>query len=228
LLGVELDRPLINDDTFKLDYTNEGGYDNTIRLLKNIIGLWIYQECKKDWDKAGNTMSFDELEAKASASEPFVSFINPDDDLFYSPGNMPQKLSDYCKRTGQTVISDKAAITRCIIESLAMKYRMTMTGLEKILGYSVPVLHIVGGGCKNRLLCQFAANALGIPVVAGPVEATAIGNLACQLISLGELSGTDDAREMIKRSFPTDTYMPVDREKWDEAYFRFCKLIAKN
>lgn len=226
LLGVESPVPVINNSTYNLNYTNEGGFNNT-RLLKNIMGLWIYQECKRTWDKEGEVLGFDELEEMAAKADAFVSFIDPDDDLFYSPGHMPEKVQEFCRRTGQTVPEGKAAIVRCIMESLALKYRYVIEGLEKILGYDLPVLHVVGGGCKNVMLCQFTASSIGRPVIAGPVEATSIGNLVCQLIALGEVLSLQEARELVRNSFPTKEYAPVDKEAWDDAYERFIKLMQK-
>ncbi len=225
LLGTEVSAPLINEKSFRLEYTNEGGFGNTIRLLKNIMGLWIFQECKRTWDKTGEKLSFDELESMAELCEPFKCFIDPDDDLFYSPGNMPEKIIQYCEKTGQPIPEGKGEIVRCIMESLAYKYRMTMEGLEDILGYKIPVLHIVGGGCKNLLLNRFTANALGRPVVTGPVEATAAGNLICQLIALGELSDINEARKLIARSFVPGEYLPSETEEWEDAYGKFRKAI---
>ena len=224
LLGVESPSPVINEDTFKLNYTNEGGFGRQTRLLKNIMGLWIYQECKREWDKSDQPMSFDELEAGAAGAEPFVSLINPDDISFMRPGNMTSKIQDYCIRTGQKPPETKPQVVRCILESLALKYRMAVNGLEEILGYGLPVLHIVGGGCKNTVLSQFTANALGRPVIAGPVEATSTGNLVAQLIALGEVGSLKEGRELVKRSFPLVEYMPSDTAQWDEAYGKFVKL----
>jgi len=224
LLGIEADRPVINDVTYKLNYTNEGGFNRTTRLLKNIMGLWIYQECKRTWDKAGEALSFDELEAMAAEAKPFTCFIDPDNDLFYSPGNMPGKIREFCKSTGQHVPESKGEIVRCIMESLAMKYRQAIEGLETIAGYRIPVLHVMGGGCKNKILCQFTANAIGRPVIAGPVEATATGNVICQLIALGEVSGIKEARMLVSKSFPTSEYTPEDCDSWSEAYDRWKKV----
>lgn len=227
LLGVELDKPIINDDIYNLNYTNEGGFNNTVRLLKNIMGLWIYQECRRDWEKKGETFSFDELDRMVTEAEPFVAFIDPDNDLFYSPGQMPDKIVEYCSRTGQRVPENKAQILRCVIESLALKYRQALEGLEKVVGYRIPVLHVVGGGCKNVILSQFTANAIGRPVKAGPVEATSTGNLACQLIALGEVANLSQARAVVRESFPTKNYLPEDGERWEEAYERFIKVVSK-
>lgn len=227
LLGTELPAPAINDTTYALDFTNEGGFGRTTRLLKNIMGLWIYQECKRAWDRAGEAMSFDELEEGALRSEPFMAFIDPDDLSFYHPGNMVEKIQDYCRSTNQKIPVTKPQIVRLIMESLAMKYRKVIEDLEKITGYSIPVLHIVGGGCKNVMLSRFTANAIGRPVIAGPVEATAAGNIIVQLIALGEVKHLSEGRMIIKNSFPITEYVPADCEKWDAAYERFRKIIGK-
>ncbi len=225
LLGVESSFPVINDTTYSLNYTNEGGINNTYRLLKNIMGLWIYQECKRSWDKAGEVIGFDDLEKMAEDCTPFQSLIDPDNEIFYSPGNMPDKVIEFCLKTGQKAPDSKGAIVRCIMESLALKYRMAIEGLEQIVGYELPVLHIVGGGCKNKILCQFTANSINRPVVAGPIEATSIGNLVSQLIGLGEVKDLKEARMLVKNSFPTEYHMPKDKELWDEAYGRFVKIV---
>ena len=226
LLGVESAVPVINDATFNLNYTNEGGFNKTTRLLKNIMGLWIYQECKRTWDKSGETVSFDELEKGAYGSEAFASFIDPDDSSFFSPGKMPAKIQEYCRKTGQKIPETKPQIVRCIMESLAMTYRKALEGLEKVIGYSLPVLHIVGGGCKNTMLSQFTANAIARPVIAGPVEATATGNLMAQLLALGEVKNLKEGRIIIKNSFPLVEYTPENIAGWNDAYERFLSIIA--
>jgi len=227
LLGVELPQPIINETTFSLDYTNEGGYNRTTRLLKNIMGLWILQECKRTWDRAGENLSYNRLVEMAEGAKPFAAFINPDNDVFYSPGNMPEKIKEFCGKTGQEIPESKAAIVRCIMESLALKYNITFKGLEKIAGHEIPVLHIVGGGSQNIMLCQFTANALGKTVVTGPVEATSVGNLLCQLMALGEISGLKEARTLVERSFPTNVYTPTSEASWEEACSKFEKLFAE-
>lgn len=224
LMGVELEAPVISQDTYSMNYTNEGGINRTTRLLKNIMGLWIFQECKRAWDKSGNARSFDELEMMADQSQPFKAFIDPDADIFYSPGNMPSKVVEYCRATNQAIPATEGEIVRCIMESLAMKYRMTAEGLEKIVGYPLPVINIVGGGCKNIMLSQFTADATGKKVVAGPVEATAVGNIICQLMALGDISSLKEARAVIAKSFPTVEYNSNNKDEWDEAYSRFRML----
>jgi sugar (pentulose or hexulose) kinase len=188
------------------------------------MGLWIYQECKRYWDKQGDAMSFDELEAGAEQSKPFACFIDPDNDMFYGPGKMPEKVAEFCRRTGQYVPQTKAEIVRCVMESLALKYRVALEGLEKIVGYGIPVLHIVGGGSKNIMLCRFTANALGKPVITGPIEATAVGNICCQLLALGEVSNLSQAREIVRNSFPTVEYLPENKAAWDDAYSKYLNI----
>lgn len=227
LLGTESLNPVINDETFGLNYTNEGGFGGRIRLLKNIMGLWILQESKRQWELEEGPIHFDVLDAEAEGAQPFYAFIDPDDGRFYEPGNMPYRIKQYCKETGQKVPETKGQITRCIMESLAMKYRYAFTALEKICGVDFDRLHVVGGGCKNTILLRFTASALGKPVVAGPVEATAAGNTAGQLISLGELKDIEQAREMIQRSFEPKTIEPSRTEEWDAAYGTFLKVTAK-
>lgn len=227
LLGVESSTPVISDRTCDLNYTNEGGINNTVRFLKNIMGLWIYQECKRAWDKAGDSMSFDMLEAAASEAKPFAALIDPEDEMFFTPGRMPRKIQEYCVKTGQKPPESKGEIVRCIMESLALKYRASVEELEGILGYALPVIHIVGGGCKNTMLCQFTADATARPVLAGPVEATAIGNIMSQLISLGRVADLKEARAVIRNSFPISEYTPVNRASWDEAYNTFRHMTNK-
>jgi len=225
LLGTECEKPVINDTTLKLNYTNEGGINRSVRLLKNIMGLWVYQECRRAWKKEGIQVSYDEMDALAQAAAPFQAFINVDDETFYSPGNMPQKVIDYCNKTGQKVPSDMGSIIRLVMEGLALKYRSAVEGLEAITGRKVPALHIVGGGCKNTMLSRFTANLLKRPVTAGPIEATAIGNVMSQLIALKEVEDLQQAREVVKRSFPTEEYLPENVAQWDEAYSRYCAIV---
>lgn len=227
LLGTEREKPVVNEKTMKLNYTNEGGIDRTARLLVNIMGLWVYQECRRAWRKQGIEISYDEMDALADAAKPFQAFIDVDCDTFYSPGNMPGKVVDYCRKTGQSLSSDRGSIIRTVMESLAMKYRSAVEGLEEIIEEKIPALHIVGGGCKNRMLSEYTANVLNRPVTAGPVEATAIGNIMAQLIALKEVKDLNEAREVVKRSFPTEIYQPQNAEAWDEAYNRYKNIIGK-
>lgn len=227
IMGLEESAPVINDTTFSLDYSNEGGFNRTARLLTNIMGLWIYQECKRHWDNSGEVTSFDDLEAGAAGAEPFFAFIDTNDDSFYHQGDMPEKVREFCRRSGQKVPDSKAQIVRCIMESLALKYRQAFDGLEKIAGYSIPVLHVVGGGCRNTMLSQFTANALARPVIAGPVEATATGNLIAQLIALGEVKNLAEGRGIIRNSFTVTEYVPQDTGMWDDAFGRFIGIAGR-
>lgn len=225
LMGVEVDRPIVNETTLKWNYTNEGCVGGKYRLLKNIMGLWIFQECKREWDRRGEVYDFKEMDQMAEASTPMLAFIDPDDDLFYHPGDMPAKVQQYCQKTGQTVPQSKGEIIRCIFESLALKYRWSFEKLEEILGKKLDVLHIVGGGTKNRLLNQFTANVLNKPVICGPVEATAIGNLMVQAMALGEVANQAEIRQIVRDSFPTEDYLPQNTDIWEEAYARFLTII---
>lgn len=227
LLGVELEKPIINETTRTLNYTNEGGINNTVRLLKNIMGLWIQQECKRHWEKLGETVSFNELDEACDKAAPFSAVIDVDDATFFEPNNMPIKIQDYCRRTNQKVPETKGEILRLVMEGLALKYREAIEGLEKIVGYKIPALHIVGGGCKNKVLSQFTANAINRPVYAGPIEATAVGNLVTQLIAMGEIKDLAEAREVVRNSFPIEEYVPADVEAWEDAYNRYKKLTGK-
>ena len=225
LLGSELSEPVVNDLTYKYEYSNEGGINRTARLIKNIMGLWIYQECRRQWNKEGDPVSFDELEMSARKAKPFACLIDVDHQDFYHPGEMPERVVDYCRRTGQYVPQNRAEIVRCIMESLALKYRYVFDGLCKIVGSRIPKLHMVGGGCKNTMISQFTANALGTEVTAGPIEATAIGNIAAQLIALGEIKDLRQARAVIKSSFEIKSYFPQDKELWEEKFDYYLKNI---
>lgn len=226
LLGIERNGPIINDATYALDFTNECGYGGKVSLHKNIMGLWIYQECRRTWNKESKSTDYKQLEIQAKETKAFAAFIDPDDPIFLAPGNMPDRIAEYCIRTGQEVPKSRGAIVRCILESLALKYRMTLEELEKITGTAIPVLHIVGGGCRDELLCRFTANAIGRPVIAGPVEATAIGNILCQMLASGELRSMDEARCIVRQSFPTTGYLPAGTDRWNNAYMRF-RLLYK-
>ena len=229
LMGIESPEPVINDVSLKYDFTNEGGVFGTIRLLKNIMGLWLEQECRRQWTREGTKYSFDELTGMALSSKPMQSIINPDDLLFSPAGNMPERIRAYCRATGQHVPGTVGEIVRCIFESLALRYRWTAEKLEEMTGRSYPVINIVGGGTKEETLSQFAADASGRFVVAGPVEATAAGNIAMQAIAAGDIGDIWQAREVIGNSFDVREYAPdaSSRGAWDEAYGRFLSLPEK-
>ncbi len=215
LLGAEVAEPIINDQTLKLNFTNEGGVWGTIRLLKNISGMWLLEECRREWARQGSSLGYAELCGAALAAPAFTAVIDPDDPSFLSPGDMPGKIAEYCRRTGQAAPEHPGAITRTIFEGLALKYRAVLEMLERIRGRRFRVLHIVGGGSKNAVLCQFTADATGLPVVAGPEEATAIGNVLLQAMALGHLRTPGEARELVRRSYQPRTYLPGNREPWD-------------
>ncbi len=224
LMGTELPSPLINLETCRYNYTNEGGAEDSIRFLKNIMGLWIIQESRRQWKREGRELSFAELEKTARESKPFACLINPDDKRFAVPGNMPGRIAEYCRETGQYVPSNIGETVRCIYESLALKYRMTAEGLCSLTGIKPEGINIVGGGSKDSFLNQMTASACKMPVTAGPVEATAIGNIAVQAIASGEIRDIAEARAVIAASFTPERYEPKDSGAWDEAYSRFIKL----
>jgi len=197
----------------------------TIRFLKNIMGLWLIQESRRQWKREGKDYSFAQMEAWAKECKPLRSLIDPDDASFGVPGNMPERVREYCRRTGQPVPEMVGEIIRCIYESLALKYRKTAESIQTLMGRKAKVIHVVGGGTKDKFLSQMTADACGIPVCAGPEEATAIGNLMMQAIAQGEVANLAQAREIISASFEVQHYTPSsDREQWDEAYERFCAL----
>jgi rhamnulokinase len=227
LMGVETPSPVINRRCYDLNFTNEGGIGGTTRLLKNIAGLWLIQECRRTWKETGRDYAWEELSRRAGDRDPLVALINPDDPSFIAPTNMPAAISEYCQKTGQSAPATDGAIIRCALESLALRYRMVLGYLEELIGGRLETIHIVGGGAQNRLLCQMAADATGRRVLAGPVEATAIGNLAVQAIAHGALGGIAQAREAIRASFEVQEYRPKPAADWDQAYARFTKLVAQ-
>jgi len=226
LMGVEIDGPLINDKTLQFNFTNEGGVGGTIRLLKNIMGLWLVQECRRTWEREGRSYSYDELARLAEAAPPFVSLIDPDQPSFILPPSMPAAIAEFCRRTGQPAPLEAGAIIRCALESLALRYRWVLDRLEELLGHRLDVIHIVGGGSQNSLLCQLAADACNRVVLAGPVEATAIGNVLLQAVGLRLLGSLADAREVVRQSFELRTFTPQSPDRWHEAYQRFLGFLA--
>ena len=224
LLGVDLLEPLINAEVQAANYTNEIGYGGTVRFLKNIVGLWIVQECRRGWRAEGTHYTYDELMLLASEAGPFRSLINPADARFVKPEAMPEKIVQFCRETGQPVPKTPGQVVRCILESLALSYRQTLHQLQSLTGRSLRRLHIVGGGSQNALLNQFAANAAGIPVLAGPVEATAIGNLLLQAVTLGHLESLAALRQTVRASFTIQTFEPAAADAWQAAAQRFQQL----
>jgi rhamnulokinase len=218
LMGVEIPKAIINDNSFGYEFTNEGGVCNTVRLLKNIMGLWVLQECRRQWQREGTELSYDQIATEATRAKPFAAFIDVDHAGFFSPGDMPAKINAYLKSTGQAAISDKGQMARVILESLAIKYRKTMAMIEDTIGHTIDVLHIVGGGIKNELLCQFAADAIGKKVITGPVEATALGNTMMQAIATGQIKTVEQGRKLVAESIELKTYTPQNVKAWDEQY----------
>lgn len=224
LMGIESGEPMITEETARLNYTNEGGYGGKIRYLKNIMGLWLIQEVRRQWIREGLSLSYADMEREALTKPAFVSFIDPDDLIFAPPGNMPRRIRQRCEETNQPVPQDVGAVVRCIYESLALKYRDTKENIEGVVGRRFRAMHVVGGGTKDGLLSQFTANACNAKVVAGPIEATAMGNCAVQLMALGRIKDLGEARRIIRASFDTKHYEPQDTRAWDEAFVRYKKI----
>jgi rhamnulokinase len=225
LMGIEAPQPVINDAVLKLNFTNEGGVGGTTRLLKNITGLWLVQECRRVWNQAGESHDWESLNQLSAAARPLAAFVNPDAQEFLAPGDMPAAIRNFCRRTGQAVPESKGDVLRCALESIAMKFRYVLGMCEELAGGRLETIHIVGGGTKNRQLCQAAADACGRHVVVGPIEATAIGNLMMQAVAAGDVASIAEAREVIRRSFPMEEFEPRNTAAWDEAYAAFLKLL---
>jgi rhamnulokinase len=226
VLGVEWPQPVINDQSRSFGFTNEIGFGDSVRLLKNIVGLWIVQECRRQWAKEGNDYDFATLEKLAAAAPPFVSLINPDDARFLGPDDMPDKIAAFCAETGQPAPASHGACVRCVYESLALFYRVVTRRLERLTGKKIERLHVVGGGSKDRTLNRFTANALQIPVIAGPSECTAFGNILVQAIALGHLASLAAGREVVRNSFELKTVVPRDSGQWAAAAERLEKLLG--
>ena len=224
LVGSETTRPVISEQSLSFNFTNEGGIGGSFRFLKNISGLWLVQECRRAWAAAGQEYSYADLTRLAAEAPSFRSLVDPNSAVFLSPGEMPGRIRGYCKERGQPVPETVGEFVRCALESLALAYRKAIAQLEQALGYTLEAVHIVGGGSQNRLLNQFTADATGKLVIAGPVEATAIGNLLTQAMALGRLSSLAEARQLVRRSFPLEVFEPGQREVWEEAYRRWLKL----
>jgi rhamnulokinase len=221
LLGTELDRPVLTEQALAWNFTNEGGINGTYRLLKNIMGLWLVQECKRSWDKAGNTYTYAELVRLAEEAKPHTAYIDPDDSQFLNPADMPEQIRVYCRATGQPVPETFGQIIRCVLESLAFKYRWVLERTEQLAGTTFDGLHMVGGGIQNELLCQMTANAIQRSVWAGPAEGSAIGNVVVQLIAAGDIADLAAGRTIIRQSFGVQTYESADADQWAKAYEYF-------
>lgn len=224
LLGTEVRQPILSEQAQSLNFTNEGGVNGTYRLLKNVMGLWLLQECKRVWEKEGKNWSYPELVQMAAEADAFRSLIDPDHYTFLNPTHMPDEIANYCRNTKQPVPESPGQIVRCILESLALKYRYIFTKTEQLSGKSFQGLHMVGGGIKNQLLCQWTADALQLPVWAGPIEGSAIGNLVVQFIALGKIKDISEARQIIRSSFDIQTYEPKQSEAWNRVYEQFIHI----
>jgi sugar (pentulose or hexulose) kinase len=226
LLGVELNKPMINKTALKFNFTNEGGVDNTIRFLKNVTGLWILQECKKEWENQGLDYTWEKIVSDAMEAKPFQCFINPDDPLFHNPPDMLKTITKYCERSNQIPPKTVGDISRTNFEGLAFRYRQILESLESIIKKKVEILFIIGGGSSNQLLNQFTANSLNIPIKAGPVEATSIGNILIQAKAVGLVNNLEELRKCVIKSFPTSDYYPEDVKNWKNAYKKYLKFSS--
>lgn len=225
LFGTELDKPIVNETSMNINITNEGGFDGSTGFLKNIIGLWLIQESRRQWKREGKEYSYADLEKLALAAEPFKCFIDPDAPEFVPHGNIPERVREFCRKTGQYVPETVGEIMRCIYESLAMKYRLTFEKLRECTERDYPVIHVIGGGTKDGLLCQMTASSCDRTVKAGPIEATVMGNVAVQLMSDGSVENIGQARKIVAASSELKTFEPKDTDKWASAYEDFLKVI---
>lgn len=224
LIGVEVEDAVLSDAALALNVTNEGGVDGTYRLLKNVMGLWLVQESRRSFERAGKPFEYEQLVQLAQQAAPFRSLVNPDDPSFLSPPDMVAALQDYCRNSGQDVPETEGQLVRCALESLALKYRRVLEGIESLTGVRAEVIHVVGGGSKNGLLNQFTANACGRPVIAGPSEATALGNVLLQARTAGDVGTLSELREIVRRSSELRTFEPQAVADWNAAYDRFARL----
>jgi rhamnulokinase len=226
LMGIEAREPIINQQSMAHNFTNEGGVNGIFRFLKNIMGLWLVQECRRDWARAGEAYSYDELTQMAAQAPAFGPLVSLSDSRFLARGDMPNRIQAFCRETSQAVPETKGEIIRCALESLALEYRWVAERLDEMVGRRLPTVHIFGGGSQNKLLNQFAADATNRTVVTGPVEATAIGNILVQALALGHIATLAQGRALVRRSFKVETYEPAGTTAWDEAYERYLRFKA--
>jgi len=228
LIGTELNAPIVTPQALKLNFTNEGGVNGTTRLLKNVMGLWILQGCRNYWSTKGQSADYRELVELAGREPAFKHLVDPDDECFLRPANMPAAVDDFCRKTNQPAPSSPGAYVRCVMESLALKYRRVLCSLEQLCGKRIDQIRVIGGGSKNRLLNQFTADATGKRVLAGPAEATALGNIAIQILATGDASSLQEVRAIVDRSFPTEVFEPLEADKWErqtERFEQYCEII---
>ncbi len=221
LIGTELDAPVLTSQALALNFTNEGGVNGTTRLLKNVMGLWMLQGCRNCWTSQGQSGDYSQLVELAKSEPAFAHLVDPDDDAFLHPADMLAAIDRFCLKTHQPTPSNPGAYVRCVLESLAMKYRLTLRNLEQLCGQHIDKIRVVGGGSKNQLLNQFTANASGRTTIAGPAEATALGNIAIQILATREASSLHEVREMVDRSFPSEVFEPMETDLWQQHSQRF-------
>lgn len=226
LMGIESAEPVINEETYALNFTNEGGADGSVRLLKNICGMWLIEQCKKEWEK-DRPVSYNDIVKAAQEATPFQSFINPDSPCFASPLSMTHSIKEYCRQTGQYVPESMGEIARCIYESLAFRYKQVLTNLQKLADFPIETLHIIGGGAQNKMLNGFTANAIGKTVYAGPSEATAIGNLLMQAKAAGLVSDKKEMRQIIRNSVELEVFSPEYSQVWDSNYQKYLAIFKE-
>ncbi|MFB0562323.1 MAG: rhamnulokinase family protein [Candidatus Lokiarchaeia archaeon] len=225
LIGTELSKPLVNDDVLRVGFTNELGIDNTIRFLKNITGFWLLQECVRHWRSEGIKVEYGDLVRESLDFPAFRHFVNPDDPLFLNPKNMPEAVQNFCKRTGQETPRKRGEVVRCILESLALRHKEVYEGLKDLLKWPLKVIHIIGGGSQNEVFCQYIADALGLPVYAGPSEATAIGNILTQACAIHGKVSLPVIRRIVRSSFKPRVYQPENTSEWNEAFKKYLEII---
>ena len=228
LIGTELDAPIVSSQALKLNFTNEGGVGGTTRLLKNVMGLWMLQGCKNSWSAKGPCLDYRELVELASREPAFAHLVDPDDESFLRASDMPGAITEFCRKTQQPPPPSPGAYVRCVLESLALKYRLVLRSLEQLCGKPIEQIRVIGGGSKNRLLNQLTADATGKRVIAGPAEATALGNIAIQILATGEAASLQEVRALVDRSFPTEVFEPVATDQWErhtERFAQYCEMI---
>ncbi|WP_440135160.1 rhamnulokinase [Chitinophaga sancti] len=228
LMGIEVNEPIINEASYTLNFTNEGGVNGTTRFLKNITGMWLIEQCRKEWEAAGDKLSYSEIDRLNETADSFRFLIDPDHLSFANPDSMLRVIREYCENTGQGSPVTQADFIRCIFDSLALKYRKVLESLQSLAPFPIQRLHVIGGGSKNTMLNQMTANAIGMPVVSGPTEATAIGNIMMQAKGIGYVNSLAEIRRIVRNSIKQDTYLPKDTAQWNAAYNRFREIIKYN
>ena len=227
LMGLELEEPLVNDKTFEYNFSNEGGAEGTFRFLKNIMGLWLLQQCREKWKQWDDNCDYSVLLTEAEKASPFRVLIDPDYEKFFNPPDMPAAIDDFCRLTSQNKPRSRGEYVRVILESLALKYRYVLDQLREVSGRQINTIHIIGGGTRNKLLCQFTANATGKKVITGPAEGTAAGNILMQAMACGQVGSLEEIRGIVSNSFDLEYYHPEETQKWDKAYQNFLKILVQ-